>query len=162
MSDANNLKEKYPDVITLEALRQILHVSKRRCAWMLANGIIPCSNTGKKTRQYRIRIDDVIEYLERTDNKVPVAPEIFRLWLETLWFNIPDVLKREDIERITGYGKTAVSKWLNSEKLRSVRVYGEPTISKEWIIDFMCDYGWRIVSKSEKHCKIMDLYKSII
>ena len=51
MSDANNLKEKYPDVVTLEALKQILHVSKRRCAWMLANGIIPCSNTGKKTRQ---------------------------------------------------------------------------------------------------------------
>jgi len=42
MSDYSYLKERYPEILSSEQLRQILHISKRKCVWMLQNGWIPC------------------------------------------------------------------------------------------------------------------------
>ena len=59
--------DTYPDTITKEQLYKICHVSKKTAQHYLVNGIIPCSNTGKKTRQYTIRTVDVVEFLEKRD-----------------------------------------------------------------------------------------------
>ena len=47
--------EKY---INKEELRIMLHISKRKATWMLENGVIPCINSGKKTRQFKIKLSD--------------------------------------------------------------------------------------------------------
>jgi len=44
-----NLKKQYHDVISLEQLRKICRIAKRTAKYLLDNGIIPCTNTGKKT-----------------------------------------------------------------------------------------------------------------
>lgn len=41
---------EYPEVVSKEQLCQICHISKRKAAWLLENGLIPCSDTGKKTK----------------------------------------------------------------------------------------------------------------
>ena len=41
-----------PQVLSGEQVRCALHISKRKCAWMLNNGFIKCHNTGKRTRKY--------------------------------------------------------------------------------------------------------------
>ena len=43
----------------LDEARRILHISKRKCAVLLRDGVLPCTSTGKKTRQYRILRSDV-------------------------------------------------------------------------------------------------------
>ena len=43
----------------------MLHVSKRKAAWMLNNGIIPCQIRPTKTHRYAILLEDVEIYLHK-------------------------------------------------------------------------------------------------
>ena len=55
--------------ISLEQLYKMLHVSKRKAAWMLQNGIIPCRMRNTKTHRYAVRIEDVEEYLQKSSKQ---------------------------------------------------------------------------------------------
>ena len=63
-SDFSYLRDHYPQEVTSDQVRQMLHISKRKCAWMLQNGWIRCEENGKKTRRYTIYLEDVIAYAE--------------------------------------------------------------------------------------------------
>ena len=51
--------------MSLEQLYKMLHVSKRKAAWMLNNGIIPCQIKPTKTHRYIILREDVESYLQK-------------------------------------------------------------------------------------------------
>lgn len=54
----------YPLVITKDQFYRICNVSKKTAVHLLDNGLVPCINSGKQTRKYKIKLEDVIEYLE--------------------------------------------------------------------------------------------------
>ena len=54
------------EIISLEQLYKMLHISKRKAAWMLQNGIIPCEIRGTATHKYSIRKEDVLAYMEKS------------------------------------------------------------------------------------------------
>lgn len=146
------IRDNYPAVLTLTDVTAILRISKRKAAWMLQNGYIKCKNSGKKTRQYQVKIDALFDYMdkvERNDPKVQmpsgifsskpsqtpqkkrktkpqyvdeVLLEDFKLWLDDWWFKIPEMLTIADVSRITGYSTTTVQKWTATKKLKSVMV----------------------------------------
>ena len=129
--------------LCLDEARRMLHISKRKCAELLKKGILPCTSTEKKTRQYKIRRSDV-EALMNTQSfkaKTAVSPEEYRSQLEDLWYDVPDVLTPADVQKLTGYSQSYVSSWMVSGKLRTVTVHGSPITSREWLIDFMCATG---------------------
>jgi len=77
MSDYYNfLREQFPEYITLEQLYQICRISKRKAKWLLDHKVIPCQDSGKKTRRYKIKTDDVIQYLKKCNElgKSDLAP----------------------------------------------------------------------------------------
>ncbi len=43
----------------------VAHISKATALYLLQSGAIPCKDTGKKTRRYTVKTDDVIEYLRQ-------------------------------------------------------------------------------------------------
>ena len=49
------IRELYSETLSLEDVRRILHISKRKAAWMLQNGIIKCEISQKKTKQYKVQ-----------------------------------------------------------------------------------------------------------
>ena len=53
-----------PDMITKDQLYRICHISKSTALYLLQSGKIPCEYTGRKTRCYKIKKEDVIAYLE--------------------------------------------------------------------------------------------------
>lgn len=53
-----------PETITKEQFYRIAHISKSTARWLLQSGLVPCHNSGKKTRRYTIKTGDVIEYLK--------------------------------------------------------------------------------------------------
>ena len=53
-----------PDVITKDQLYRICHISKSTALYLLQSRKIPCEYTGRKTRCYKIKKEDVIAYLE--------------------------------------------------------------------------------------------------
>ena len=51
------------EIISLEQLYKMLHISKRKAAWMLQNGIIPCEIRNTHTHKYSVRKEDVLAYM---------------------------------------------------------------------------------------------------
>lgn len=160
MNDYSYLRNEFPEVISGEQLRQILHVSKRKCAWLLNNGFIPCTDTCQRTRRYSIKLDDVINYIIASENAVvnvqPLRPpEGFRELLIDEWFDVPDVLTISDVAGITGYTPNAVDRWIVKGSLRSVTVQTGLVTCREWLADFYCGDGYNIVKKVDKHQKLL-------
>ena len=58
------LKNTYPEKITKDQFYRICHISKKTASYFLDNGLVPCINSGKKTRKYTILLSNVIAFLE--------------------------------------------------------------------------------------------------
>lgn len=169
-----------PQVLSGEQVRCILHISKRKCAWMLDNGFIKCQNTGKKTRKYMVLKEDLLTYIEdsqkhpekyvtpcaafstakhrhKSDSRFPPSlPADFRVWLEAEFESVPDALTVLQVIAITGYSDNAVDRWLRQGHLKSVQTQTTKIIAKEWLIDFYCGYGYTVAKKSEQHIALIE------
>lgn len=160
MSDYSYLYDEFPEIISGEQLRKILHISKRKCAWLLNSGAIPCNDSCQKTRRYAVKLDDVIYYIIASENaavnvKPLRPPEGFREQLIDEWFDVPDVLTISEVARITGYTPNAVDRWIVKGSLRSVIVQAGLITCREWLADFYCGDGYNIVKKVDKHRKLL-------
>ena len=176
---ANEIVSAYPKTINSEQLRIILGISKRKCAWMLQNGVIPCKDTEKKTRRYTIEITDVINYVN-TVSENPFAyfiPPIFSAkkstseirypndfredfseWLTKRWCHRKDTLTPKEIETLLGYEHESVRRWINRGHIKCAKAQGEEIIAKEWLISFLSDCGFKIAKKSHKHQELINEY----
>ena len=170
-----------PQVLSGEQVRCALHISKRKCAWMLQNGVIPCKDTEKKTRRYTIEITDVIHYVNtvsKNQNAYFIPPifsakkstsgirypnelrEGFSEWLTKRWCHRKDTISPKEIEKLLGYEHESVRRWINRGHLKCVKAQGDEIIAKEWLISFLSDYGFKIAKKSEKHKELLKEYLS--
>ena len=65
------------EIISLEQLYKMLHISKRKAAWILQNGIIPCEIRNTPTHKYSVRKEDVLAYMEKSSrekrSEIPVG-----------------------------------------------------------------------------------------
>lgn len=61
------IRDSYPPEIGLEQMRCICHISKKTARYLLKSGLVPNIDTGKKTRQYIIKTEDVIRYLSERE-----------------------------------------------------------------------------------------------
>lgn len=57
-----------PDIITKEQVRCICHISKATAMYFLKSGKLPCTYSGKKTRCYKIRKEDLMAFIEDREN----------------------------------------------------------------------------------------------
>lgn len=68
------IRKAYPETISKDQFYRIAHISKATALHLLQNGLVPCKDSGKKTRRYTIRTDDVICYMIDRE----IHPEIYR------------------------------------------------------------------------------------
>lgn len=57
------IRQEYPEIISKDQFYRIAHISKATALYLLQSGKVPCIDSGKKTRRYKIYTDDVIRYL---------------------------------------------------------------------------------------------------
>lgn len=57
------LRKAYPKTMSKDQFYRVAHISKATALYLLSSGVLPCSDTGKKTRRYTIKTEDVIKYL---------------------------------------------------------------------------------------------------
>ena len=74
MQNYEELRTQYPKHISLDQLYRICKISKRSALYLIQNGIIPATETSKKTWRYKISIDDVITYLNLRDKLGSMIP----------------------------------------------------------------------------------------
>jgi len=185
---ANDIRTQYGDLLSGEQVRQILHISKRKCTWILEHGYIPCSDTGGKTRRFAVRAEDLAAYMDDAAKhperyKTPYAafssvkgkaktvpdkpayptfprelPEDFRLWLEDEWCGVDDLLTNDDAAELTGYAVTTVYNHIRAGRLKAVHTQDGLRIPKAWLVEFMCGHGYAIRVKSQRHCEMLGRY----
>ena len=125
--DYSALLMEYPEVISKEQVYRICHISKRKATWLLENGIIPCKDSGKKTRRFQVRTIDVINYL--------LTKELYNNWI-----GVPEALTTKEISQLTGYNLQTVNQWVTSKKLQCVYCPDGRKVAKQWLIQFISDY----------------------
>ena len=161
-TDYTFLYKEYPELISADQLYRICHISKRKAKWLLDGGYIPCQDSGKQTRRYKIHIDDVIVYLRtlETAPETVAAPvglfnnknkrinpiaqinvKDFQRFFYTLWSEQPDALTPEEVRTFIGYSKATIGQWLFLRKLQSVILPdGTNIIAKNWLIEFTAEH----------------------
>ena len=157
-------------LLSAEQTRKLLHISKRKCAYLLEHRIIPCEITEKKTHRYLVREDDVLAYAEHADEIIlpPVFssasgkshrkepdPRIGKSDFQRVWAKEPDALTPVDVQKLTGSTGSTVRQWIRKGKLRAVTVQGRSLVAKEWLAEFMAGYGMRIWQKGEVHRRML-------
>ena len=159
------LMERYPCYVSKEQLYVICRISKQSAKHLLDTGIIPCEDTGKKTRRYRIAMKDIIAYLKNREKSgnamissgetgtlikseirprtsyakavLPGQEEEVRRYFEYISTDYPDVLNMYDAADMTGLALVTIQKLTKSGTLRFIKVDRHPMIPKPYMLDFM-------------------------
>ncbi len=162
VTDYSFLTEAYPETISTDQLYRICKISKRKVKWLLENGYIPCQDTGKKTRRFKIKIEDVIDYLVTLETKpeavsapvglfnsrsrhinpiVEIDIPDFQRYLYKIWADNDDALTPKDICSLMGYGKLTIRRWINEKKFLSVKLPDRTIfVAKRWLVEFASVY----------------------
>jgi hypothetical protein len=183
-TDYSYLLVEYPEKISQDQLYRICRISKRKATWLLENGYIPCEDTGKKTRRFKIQITDVIAYLTRLEESPEtlltppgifssgikykpkrqtakvINSEKFIAMLKNKWHTFPDALTVNDVTKLTGYCQTTVSEWIKAEKITGVWYYTKYLVPKDSFINYMATEACRIHQKSKKHIELLEQYRN--
>ncbi|NLU23135.1 MAG: helix-turn-helix domain-containing protein [Clostridiales bacterium] len=176
--------DSVPDIINKDQFYRICHISKSTALHLLNSGKIPCEYSGKKTRCYRIRKEDVREYM----NERAVFPELYsapqgwygghyrsfvpkempedvlemmRTYYTELLAKYRDVLTTPDIVKLTGYGRTAVNNWCSKGLLRNFQKGNINHVPKVFLVNFFCSLSFRsITRKTPWHIKTLQEFQS--
>ena len=161
------LRQQYPETISMDQLYRICHISKRKAKWLLENGVIPCTDSGKQTRRFQIRLDDVITFLERRDagllqGDIPTGifssggrtlekprqlldSEGLRAFFLERWADFPDVLTVPQTTTLCGYGASAINRWFRDGLVDGVCYRGKNLISKESLAEYLASQDGQLI-----------------
>jgi hypothetical protein len=164
------LLKEYPEIITKDQFYRICKISKKTAMHLLDNGLVPCIDSGKKTRKYKIKMTDVIKYFEERDidpdkfsapigwykkdynpdEKIPKTKSLTKKLKEKLraQYNkkmraYPDVLTTKNVAVITGYNRNSVSKWCTKGLLKSLHMGNQYLIPNTYLLEFMLEPDFR-------------------
>lgn len=170
-----------PDIMSKEQLRIVCHISKRTALYLLQSGLIPCKNSGKKTRCYSIKKSDVLAFLKDREKNPEryLAPEnwyspksaaepnpyVIRVhpskkcsktamtrYYRTALKAYPDVMDVQDVCEFTGYNRRTVSQWVRKNRLKIIMRTNKFLIPKPFLIEYLCsDWYAGTLRKSKKH-----------
>lgn len=183
--DYSFLYDQYPEVITMDQLYRICHISKRKARWLLENGVISCKDSGKKTRRFKIKLEDVIEFLELRDagflnDMMPVGifsskgygypPRqsrtrldngVLQVFLLDRWVDSPDMLTVPQTAALCGYSAATIERWFQKDLLVGIHYRGMILLSKESLAEWLAsDEGQNIQRKSVVHQELIEEFLS--
>lgn len=171
-----------PNVITKEQFYQICHVSKATARYLLLSGLVPCINSGKKTRCYLIKKGDVKEYIVQRKqypqkylmpndwcgrkqtansprNMVPVILDDMHDYYTEVLKEYKDVLSVQEVSDLTGYCSHTITTWCSKGYIKFISKSHKYHIPKIFLIDFLCSTtSMRIIKRSSWHNSVMGKY----
>ncbi len=177
--DYNKLREEYPEVISMDQFYRICRISKRKARWILENGVVPCRDSGKKTRRFQIRLEDAIAFLRKRDEGllegvIPVGGFSSKSaadsrpkydldsgelcsFLAAQWQGEPDMLTSRQAAALCGYNMYTINRWAQDHLVKAVLYYGKYLISKDSLAEFLSSgAGQSITAMSELHRELLE------
>ena len=103
--------DSVPEVMNKEQFFRICHISKSTALQLLKSGKVPCEWSGKKTRCYKIRKEDVKAYLEER----AIFPELYSApkgWYGTHYVaRLSKELPEDTLRQMHGYYEKLLCKY---------------------------------------------------
>lgn len=182
--DYRYLRREYPETISMEQLYRICHISKRKARWLLEHGVIPCQDSGKQTRRFSIRLEEVIRFLEQRDagllddvipqrifsssspHQVRPTKQVldetkFCAYLMKRWEDWPDMPTTRQASELCGYSVNALNHWRNLGKIQGVKYRNTLRYSKESLACWLASAkGQSIAVPSPQHREWMKGFQS--
>ena len=121
--------DSVPEVMNKEQFFRICHISKSTALHLLKSGKVPCEWSGKKTRCYKIRKEDVKAYLEER----AIFPELYRLMLK----DYPDVMDIGQMCEALGVSTKTGYKLLKDGKIEYLKIGRAYRIPKAHILRYL-------------------------
>ena len=176
------IKRSYPKTISKDQLYRICHISKKTALYLLESGLIPCRDSGKATRRFKIRLDDVIIYLmERDIQPLKFKPpqnyykeKPYPKRKRSICFIPPDqkdkvkafykqklsvykeVLTTNEVSEFLGYSQHTVVDWCEKREIKCFYIDRKYRFPQEYLIDFMLGDRFNgIRNKSDLHTKLV-------
>ena len=167
--EIQDLLAPYPDPMGRTDFRKACRIGTRTSIYLLQSGLVPCENTGKQTRCYKIAKSDVAAYLRRRlaepayytppsgwyknyPNHKPPAFGLNGALLLTDAARQPDVLDARQIAQVTGYASRTVSRWCTEGRLKAFPYQHTYKVPKEWLLEFLTSEDYNsITRKSKEH-----------
>ena len=173
------LLKQYPETVQKEQFRIMCHISKRTARYLLQAGLVPCVQSGKKTRNYTIKVKDIVRYLNQREiypekYKLPpgsykstyaikptlpesVTESELREYYTDRFKDIPDdIVTTKQAARMAGGTASTITKWVRSKKLKALLHGTAFIIPKVCLLDFMTSSEYRKRQlKSEKQNEII-------
>lgn len=160
MNEYDALLKQYPEYVSKEQLRLIAHVSKQTARYYLRCGLIPCADNGKKTRNFQIKMTDIIAFLQdREENpdiyslankdilrrmkngKTAIIPmgELpnFRRYLQATLKGYQDAMTMREVEQYLGFEYNRIADWCGMGLLKAIPYNYNYRIPKIYLIDFI-------------------------
>ena len=151
---------KVPDILAKEQVRLLCHCSKRTALYYLKSGKLPCIYSGKKTRCYKIRKEDLMVFIEDRENH----PEFYAVpegWYKESGRTVRQHYSSEikiDGEDLHEYYRFLLKEYPDVLEVKKVRAMN--MIPKIYLIDFFCSNAFRTISrKSEWHISSLQNYR---
>ena len=186
--NANELKN-FPEIMSKEQFCKACHISKLTALYLLKYDLIPHKDSGRRTRRYSIRKEDVIAFINDqrvnplkyippdywysrgpvkkkpgTIRILPNLPEqkVVRTYYEGKLAKYPDVLDVAAVVDFTGYNRRTVGGWIRTGKLQALKLLSENMIPKPYLLDFLVSDTYnQIIRKTPLHVKMLwDLTKN--
>ena len=108
--------DSVPEVMNKEQFFRICHISKSTALHLLKSGKVPCEWSGKKTRCYKIRKEDVKAYLEER----AIFPELYSApkgWYGTHYVaRLSKELPEDTLRQMHGYYEKLLRKYQLTDK----------------------------------------------
>ena len=189
-AEFKELKRRFPQTMSKEQFYQVAHISKTTALYLLKNGIVPCMDTGKKTRRYTIKTDDVIEYLKDREvhpdsykaihgwysgsagqkgqlnrsvspNLSPEQQRLLIQYLLRLMESYDDLITVKQLAEFTGYNTTTIINWCN-KSLKHFSIAGRFLIPKVSAIEYLASPQLcTLPQKSKKHKELLNGFLTV-
>lgn len=151
--------ERMEQIISADAARAYLHISKRKFLYMLQNGYIDYADNGNKTHRYSLKMSDVEalrkemnEHPERfaelngrftAQKSTPATPHIvlspseakaLREYITKQWAKHPDAMPSKLASELTGLTVGTLNRHVAKGNLIGAVIGGKMLISKQSLI----------------------------
>lgn len=174
----SELSEIETNSIGKDLFCKVCKISKRHAEYLLQSGLVPCVRTGRKTRCYQIRKEDVQTYLilrekhpekyrppknwystklkDKMVGSVRSLPQVpvnaITTYYAVALSSYPEVLCIQQVCDLTGYQRRTVLSWIHGGLLRSFFIGQMHRIPKTLLLEFLAsDYYAGIAKKSPRH-----------
>lgn len=183
-AEYREIKRQYPKTMSKDQFYRVAHISKATALFLLKNGLVPCKDSGKKTRRYTILTDDVIAYLKDREEhpdtykaicgwysgtagkKDPfhacVSPrlspdeqQLLVQYLSRMMKSFDDLMTVKQLAKFCGYNTTTVINWCN-KNLKHFSIAGRFLIPKISATEYLASPQLcSLPQKSKKHKELL-------